>query len=62
MRGVCSNFDSNSYQLTMVDGFVLTNEYAEDFVLTMMNRPEKVLDERLISIGDYNIYFENAIW
>lgn len=61
MRGICSNFDSNSYQLTMIDGFVLTNEFAEDFVRTMMNRTEEVLDDRLISIGDYNIYFEDAI-
>jgi len=62
MRGICSNFDSNSYQLTVIDGFVLTNEFAEDFVRTMMNRSEEVLDDRLISIGDYNIYFEDAIW
>lgn len=62
MRGICSNFDSNSYQLTIIDGFVLTNEHAEDFVRTMMNRTEEVLDDRLISIGDYNIYFEDAIW
>lgn len=61
MRGICSNFDSNSYQLTMIDGFVLTNEHAEDFVRTMMNRTEEVLDERLRSIGDYNIYYEDAL-
>lgn len=61
IRGVCSNFDSNSYQLTMVDGFILTNEHAENFVRTMMNRAEDVLDERLRSIGDYNIYYEDAL-
>lgn len=62
MRGICSNFDSNSYQLTMIDGFVLTNEHAEDYVRTMMNRTGEVLDERLVSIGDYNIHFEEAIY
>ncbi|MBP3519090.1 MAG: hypothetical protein J6K31_11975 [Parabacteroides sp.] len=62
IRGICSNFDSNSYQLTMIDGFVLTNEHAEDYVRTMMNRTGEVLDERLVSIGDYNIHFEEAIY
>ncbi len=61
IHGVCSDFNSNSYQLTVIDGFVLTEEYVGDFVRTMMNRTEDVLDERLKSIDDYNIYYENAL-
>lgn len=61
IHGVCSDFNSNSYQLTVIDGFVLTEEYVGDFVRTMMNRTEDVLDERLKSIDDYNIYYEDAL-
>lgn len=59
MSGTVTNFDSNSYKVTVVDSQVLTKRMIEEKLLSTIKDADSLLqlDPRLVSIGDYKFRY-----
>lgn len=59
LTGTCADFNSNSYRMEVVDVEVLSEEHVKERVRKEYS--EMRPDNRLIGIGDYNLYYEDVL-